>query len=322
MTKKQNIFSDNIDIGFLLFVSTLVVSIYRFGDSENFFDSARYVEIANFFRGDAQLSDLEAPYSYRPLVPFAVSLLPFSIPVGFGIVNTLLIYFSSLVLFTFLKELQFSRKLSTIGSLLFIFSFPTFWYGSVCLTDVAGIFFMLVGIYLIKRGYPLISIVFVTSIGVLARETVILLLPLYLLCDTKRSLNKLFLLAIPLIVLSLVRIYLSPEITVQAWYWWPISLDSTLFNLTRLDMWFTFVLTLGIFPFLILTAYLNKDKWAREMNKEDLIFLRNIFISFSIIPIYAFMSAYFDGRYIWVLYPLLIPLSLLGIPYLTSRFKI
>lgn len=318
---KRSIFSANLEVIFLLFISTLVVSFYRFGNAENFFDSARYVEIANFFRGNAQLSDLEPPYSYRPLVPFAVSILPFSIPFGFGFVNTLFIFLSSLVLFAFLRELQFSRKLSFIGSLLFLFSFPTFWYGSACLTDAAGIFFLLLGVYLIKKGYPLILIVFATSLGVFARETVIVLLPLYILYDMKNSFRKLCLLVIPLIVLSTIRIYFSPKVGSPTWYWWHISLDATLFNLTRLDMWFTLTLTLGIFPFLIYITYLNKDKWIKEMNKKDLIFLRNIFVSFSIIPLYAFIAAYFDGRYIWVLYPAFIPISLIGLPYLISKFK-
>ena len=318
--KRENILSANLEVIFLLFISTIVVSFYRFGDSENFIDSTLYVEIANFFRGNAQLNDLNPPFSFRPLVPFTVSLLPFSIPTGFGIVNTLFIFLSSLVLFAFLKELQFSKKFSLIGSLLFIFSFPTFWYGSACLTDATGIFFMLVGVYLIKKNYPLISIVFATSLGVLAREMVIVLLPLYMLCDAKRSFRKLFLFAIPLIVLSLVRIYFSPKVGVHSWYWFHISWDFVLFNLTRVDMWVTLILTLGIFPFLIIVGYL-KDTWTANIDKEDLILLKNIFISFSIIPGYAFTAAYFDGRYIWVLYPVLIPLSLLGLPWLLSRFK-
>ena len=70
----------------LLFLALVVVCLPRFNRNDRLLggipgragdnDSAHYVAMTEVYRGDRPVLSPEAPFTYRPLVPFVASLLP------------------------------------------------------------------------------------------------------------------------------------------------------------------------------------------------------------------------------------------------------
>ena len=74
-------------------------------------DQRNYLHFVEYFRGEMPLDSCHAPYSFRPLVPFTASLLPFKPMTSIKIVNTFSVILTVIFIFLTLKRLHFDFEL-------------------------------------------------------------------------------------------------------------------------------------------------------------------------------------------------------------------
>ena len=127
-----------------------------------------------------QPGPFSSPYCYRILVPGLVESLPLSVESGFFLQTLFFIWSSALVLFLVLRELGESRFFAWSGVVLFLglnwagkFTIWNFW-----LTDPALFFFGISAFYATVRN-NLAALVIAVTLGVLAKEAMLFVLPLY-----------------------------------------------------------------------------------------------------------------------------------------------
>lgn len=158
-----------------------------------------------------------APFGWRILTPFLARILPFEIHVNFSIIAFVSLWGTAILMYSVLKEMRFEPVLSFVGSLLFIalgwatrYNMYDFW-----LPDPLGFLFLTAALLsLLQKKTFLFSLLL--AIGVLAKESVLFVAPLYYTFNTKRWLDfrlfirSLFVIAPALITLFLVRIAIPP----------------------------------------------------------------------------------------------------------------
>ena len=98
-------------------------------------DVRQYINYTNFFKGQSEKFQVKAPFSYRPLLPFVASKLPFNAMTSINIINIVSLLFAMLILFRILNLYDIDFKYCLLGCSLFVFSFPTFYYGAVGMTE-------------------------------------------------------------------------------------------------------------------------------------------------------------------------------------------
>jgi hypothetical protein len=121
------------------------------------------------------------PYTFRVLTPGLVHLLPFDTATGFAIVTVAALWASAVLLYAFLVRLNLGRWPAAGGVVLFLGSgltirlltTPTYVDGLTYLAELAGFYFLLSRRELLFAATLLV--------GVLNRETILLLAPVYLL---------------------------------------------------------------------------------------------------------------------------------------------
>ncbi|MEO5953306.1 MAG: hypothetical protein ABIQ44_12645 [Chloroflexia bacterium] len=193
----------------IVFFTTLRITrsfpLYNLGTM----DHHRYVMMAEGNPFDFHL----APFSWRILMPALVKLLPFGTEIGFLLITLICLCLSGVLLYYIVRAAGFTYEYSLFGILLF-FSMGwltkqyifDFW-----LPDVPAIAFILAAIYAIYKKHDLLFLVLLT-IGVLAKETVIFVIPLYYSLNALRLfdwplLRRTTLFAIPpAIILILLRL--------------------------------------------------------------------------------------------------------------------
>jgi len=247
------------------------------------------MKLTQYFKGEVPKEVLVTPFSYRILVPWIVSFLPLKISIGFGMVNIAVTYLSLIMLYLLLKEWKFDDNDSFVGTLLYLVSFPMFWYSSAPLVDNMAMLFIIVSLYFFVRNklhYSMIA----ASIGVLAKETTIVLVVLLLIHNYK----KIYWSILPISALIFPRILFSNGVG----FLWNPHFDS-LFSIKTYAS-----ATLAAIPLVPLAWY---------GRKKANTFMKKILAAFILIPLSAFFLVVFRARFIWIIYPALIPMALYGL---------
>jgi hypothetical protein len=273
------------------------------------FDVEQYEKYVEYFRGNKNLADeLEGPFSYRPLVPLLASLLPFEPLTSVNLVNYFFLTLGLIYLIKLLLKLGFNEKEIIIGNLIFIISFPLFYYATSGYIDASLIGIMLISnYYLMTNRYFLFILSF--TIGIFIKETVIVLLPVstvYYLLNEKTKI-KFVKISIPIILYFIVVGVIRNFAPQKEIYVWKPSYEILTYNLLRIKTYITFILTLGI-PGL-LSFYLVLTENRKNVPKEILYPLfTGILFSF-LLWVYSLFAAYSDGRQLWMSYVFAVPLS-------------
>ena len=187
----------------------VLLALYAFG-----------TERAGLFKDDTRHYGLMAddptylarlPYTFRVLTPTLVHLLPFDTATGFAVVTVVGLWLCAAVLYAFLRALEIGPWVSAGGVTLFLFSgattraltTPIYVDPLTYLTELAGFYFLLTRRERLFAGTLLL--------GVLNRETALLLAPVYLLqLRAERRLGRadlprvLLVLGLPLVALAAV----------------------------------------------------------------------------------------------------------------------
>lgn len=283
----------------------------KYGHDDEFIDAYYYQQYAYYFQGEIPWQELNPPYSYRPLTPFLSSLLPWTLPFNFAVVNFIFVLLSYVVLYSYLKEFGFKTTGCYLGLLLYAVSFPMQMYMSIPLSDAGGMVLLFLGMYLIKQQSRWIYLV--APLSVLARETnLVLVLVYFMQKENWKKWISVFML-LPTFVHYFVRQYMSPTQP----YAWVISG----YNWPRVDAYLSWVYSIGLMWIFLYLAYNTQTTWLPRWKQKGYWH----FIVMSSIPlcgllIYSWFVTHFDSRYVMMLYPVLIPLSVIGIQSVT-KFK-
>jgi len=290
--------------------------------SELLEDAGHYIHYVEYFRGINISKPIITPVNYRPFVPFIAAFLPFDPMTAINIINIFSLLLTLFFLNLLLYYLQFSFSLRIIGSLLFIFSFPTFYYGAIGYIDPVLIFFLMLGTYYIlseKWNYLIILLI----IGAFVKETMVILIPVAFISLIYRdySWKKKIILFVILslsffITYQLIRFFIPAP---DSFFWWP-SKDFFFGNIGRLKNWAGLILGFGFPGFISLKAFSLFKKNIPEI-KTWLAPLLTGLLTAMALHFYAVSSALVDGRFIWTSYPFSIPLAVFVIDHMTQKFS-
>jgi hypothetical protein len=271
-------------------------------------DAIRYINMTEYFRGNEKAENLIPPYTTRVLIPFVASFLPFEADTSINVINLICMVLSLFVLYKMLLILNLPDKFVKIGCLLYVFSFTTFYYGTVTYVDAALIFFLFLGSYfIVSENY--FGLLIALTLGTMTKETAILLIPVFVIYSFGKksfTLKSICLILVYVIVVLFLRYIKANDLT----YFWLPSIETTFSNLGRPRTYLSFLLTFGIpgaLSVLLLFYFGGKSLKIAKVNPTLLSG-----IAFSVfLWIYSVMTAYSDGRFIWPSIVFSIPFSML-----------
>ncbi|MEP0861256.1 MAG: hypothetical protein HRF52_07430 [Ignavibacterium sp.] len=274
------------------------------------FDVEQYEKYVEYFRGNTQLvTELEGPFSYRPLVPYLASFLPFDALTSINLINLLVLSLGIIYLIKFLSEIIVAEKFIIIGLIIFIVSFPVFYYTTSGYIDASLIGILLITNYFLFRNkyYQFLISFFV---GIFIKETIIIILPVaavYFLLNDK-SKNKFAKIIFPFLLYSVTIILIRTLAPHKENYVWNPSIEIFNYNIARAKTYLSFILTLGIPG--VLTLFLIFSEKKKNISRELLFPLVTGFLFSVLLWVYSLFSAYSDGRQLWTSYAYTIPLML------------
>lgn len=160
-------------------------------------DVAQYVRLAQ----GVPLEEIPKPYRYRILVPWLASLVPVPgalldgiyevspeklVSLRFGVVNSVALAAAAGCLFALLGLWGFAPSERLIGSLLFLTAFYVVNWATTPMVDAAAYAFLTAALWcaLTQRGPALCAVV---CVGMFAKETLVLSVPLVLLLVRERA---------------------------------------------------------------------------------------------------------------------------------------
>jgi hypothetical protein len=289
-------------------------------------DALAYVQYVKWFRGEDVSRYLHPKQSwpFRPFAPAVASLLPFDPMTSLNILNLVAHLIALCFIYLIILRLGFKYRWRIVGCLIYIFSFPTFYYGAIGYVDPVLLCFLSIGTYLIINE-QWIQLAFVIILGTLVKETIIILIPVsisyFILHGISRKKQAVF---IMLYCLSFIAVYYVAERynpTAKAYIWQP-SLEKLLDNLARPRSYLSFLLSFGFPGVLSLFAIRQLTKSpAQEVFVNLRPFVAGLITTF-VLSMYAMLTAFADGRTIWTSYPFTIPLAIFALCKFVERRKI
>ena len=250
-----------------------------------------------------------APFRYRPLTPVLAAPLPFDAMTAINLVNVAALAAAAMGMWWILAALGATERARTLGCLLFIVSFPTFYYGAIGYVDPLAIAFVMfgTGAVLTDRRWLLLTLL---PFAALARESTVIIIPVAIAWMLARSVPRPAVVAWSLVWLAVfgatvaaVRLGLQADGTNV----WTPSVDLAIQNLSRPRTWLSAALTLGL-PALVLVV---KHRSVRQLPRELQVVLGvGMLLSVAVFA-YAIMAAYADGRFLWPIYVFTVPAAVL-----------
>lgn len=274
----------------------------------NLGDAANYVRFVEAIRGDVEELP-PAPFRYRPLTPVFAAPLPLDAMTALNVVNVLALAASTMGMWWILAALGSPGRLRMLGCLLFVVSFPTFYYGTIGYVDPLAIAFVMfgTGAALTDRRILLLALL---PFAALARESTVIVIPVAIAWMIVRGLPRREVVKWSLVwfaafgaTVAAVRLGLQAEGTNL----WKPSLDLAIENLSRVRTWLSAALTLGV-PALVLVV---RHRSVRRLPSELQVVLGvGMLLSLGVFA-YAILAAYADGRFLWPIYVYTVPAAVL-----------
>lgn len=283
-------------------------------------DAIRYINMTDYYKGTEDPEILIPPYTTRVLVPFIASKLPFATDTSINIINFAAMIFSLFILYYTLVFYKLPTRFIYSGCFLYVFSFPTFYYGTVTYVDAVLLFFLFLSFYFMLTGrifYLIISLM----LGTCVKESMILLIPVFFVNSLLRKdkLSLVFLKTFTLLIIYFLTIYFLHMIKPNNLsYLWIPSYEVFISNVIRPRTFASFILTFGI-PGILSSFFIYyffiKDKSFLKIN---LTLISGLFISFCLWS-YSVISAYSDGRFIWPSIVFSLPMSMIFLKHFLSK---
>jgi len=307
------------DIPYLLFLAAIDAAAIALGFrlyAKLFPDSFKYLLLVQWFRGQLETSDLIAPFSYRPLVPLVVSILPFDPLFGFYIVNSVSLVCLSFLLYLICRHFGFARVPSTIAISLCMMSHPVMGYGTAVLVDTVAMMMIALGALLIVRPHTRMTLWFMIGLTVLSvstRETTAATILAYLFY-TGRKRDAFVLGTVAVATYVLIRWIFSPPDAGIGFVW---SLSLYNFTVRPFDTARMLLLGLGIlFPITVVGAWtIRKASWFEPGPGR---WLWAMGIPMLLVMFSGLFLAHFTSRFVWPLYIAFLPCAVIGVENLVD----
>jgi hypothetical protein len=147
-------------------------------------DSVAYLQMADAHHGGLG-SDM-APFTARWLVPTVAGLLPVDAGVGIQLVNLALLIAGMVSLVLLISNWVRHSATLVVAVVLFSAAVPVLQYASAYLVDAAAVGFVAIGIWAAYR-LPLLAPLAVLAVGVMAKETVLILVAFGITLELMRN---------------------------------------------------------------------------------------------------------------------------------------
>ena len=281
-------------------------------------DSRYYVAYTEYFRGERTTYQLKQPFTFRPMVPFLASLLPFKPMTAINVINIGMLLISLAFLMATIQTLGFSFPYVVVGCALFVISFPTFYYGTIGYVEPGVLALLFAGMYGLERKRWWVFFAAVV-LGILAKETIVLLLPVLVTAAmTSPSDRK----RLCWYTVVFIVIYIGGTVLVRVnapgggTYVWIPSWDHFINNVIRSHAWISPVLSYGL-PALVIVA--GVIGYGRKRSFRVVVWRYRCYVAGAAASlalfVYSITAAYADGRYMWLSYPFTVPLALAVLQY-------
>lgn len=300
-------------IYFLSFILLVLVCLPRFNQNnfwiiknyvgnnghlgEYSIDTQNYIDIIDYYKGEkSNIEKISVPYIYRVLPTFTASLLPFDSLTNLNLLNLFSLLIALWIQLTTLEKLKINRGIISISSFLFVFNFPTFYFGTSGVVDpfLILLFYIILYSIIFKNNILFFSIMLFAA---LSKETTIILIPFYFVFN---GINKeSFFNSMIAFVIFIIGTYLSRNvIPLDSNYVWTMDYENLIFNLGRIRSYFSYIISYSYFlPIIFYFIYLKYYKSKIEYSLITGVILANM------IFIYSFFAAYPDSRLTWTAYP-------------------
>ena len=291
-------------------------------------DAVHYATMVESFRGNANLFDVPSAWRIRILIPLLASIIPGDAYISLNIVNLIFNLLAVFYFHQFLSYFKITPKQQFLGTLIYIFTAPAIVLGFTPLTDSAGMFFIIISLYLYsilikessRNNFKIYIIIGLTiGLGVLARETVIFVIPvivLWKIIDEKIQWKLLiqFIIGIGLIpiFIYLIIVLFIGDISIGS-----ISLQRIIDNFKDLFDERTLA-TIAQLTFLLLIGIYGN--YFPIVKKSKIIWKLILGMACFVIPfIYVFLYLDMSFRFFWAFFIFAIPFFILSIDKLSSK---
>lgn len=288
---------------------------YSDPDFTELWDHYYYIEMATGHPAGERF----APFEYRILNPLLASVLPFEISVNFTILNLAALTFSGVIFYYMLKAADFSKPQSVIGLLFYFslgwavrFNIYDFW-----ITDPLSYAFTAAALWSILTKKDL-AFALLLAAGVLAKESVLFVAPLYYTLNTKKLVDgkvllRFITLTAPAVLMILILRSSIPTTNPQynLPYLWETIGSKRIIQLLKDPADYIPLYTIGSFgvSFFILPFF--------AMKKNLTAFLK--FSPFIALTYLSLLLAYNTERLLVALFPVMTILALYGIQNITDK---
>ena len=308
---------------------------------ETFSDDIAYVDIVKKLRGDNSVEHAQVPYTYRHFSPQIAAKLPFKALTSLNLVNLTSLIFTLFVYIQILTHFKLSYKTIFITLLTYVVSFPVFYYSTTGLVDPTVQMWFAISLFFTLKEKLILAILSLI-IGITAKESAILIIPIITLGFYYKLLNKnsLFtslvkslLFAVGLFGIYFITVYLCRKLSIDQnpSFMWKFDINNIIGNLVRPRAIISSGLSIGLTGILALFSIIKLKKAGYfsynaifKNSHQNLIFNKEInilflgVISFLVFLTYAFFVIRVSGNYYLPLFTFTIPLA--GI-YLQNKLE-
>lgn len=277
-------------------------------------DEVAYAEYVRYFRGHE--AAVYPATSWRPLTPLLAAVLPARPETAINLVNVLALLAVVVVLYRVARRLGAGPGAAWTGAALFVFSFPTFYYGAIGYVDPPALLLTALGLAALLNGRWLLLALWI-GLGAAAKETTLVLfgpiaVHLWHTQPRDRALALLIgLLAVFLAVTAVVR-WNAPG--PDGPLFWAPSSDLLDGNLGRGRAWLSGLLTFGLPGLAAVAVLVDRPLDLRAGRHAPIPWTLAAGMASAVAGwVFAFASAAVDGRTLWPLYVFAAPLVALAL---------
>jgi hypothetical protein len=273
-------------------------------------DAEEYITLVRCFRDEAPPARITAPFAYRLLAPCIAAWFPFEPMTALNVLN-LLCLLAALVLLDFAqKRLGVSPPFRLLGDGMFVFSFPLFYYGTIGGVDPVLICLLAAAVLALVTERWLL-LVGLAAAGTLCKESFVLFVPAaiaYAIASRKHARRQVAAIAGMIIVIAVLA-WLVRSLSPHPVYRWAPSTVRLMRNLRRARCFVAFILSFGIPGLVIVSAAPRVWKDAAPDRRPAMTALLVGSVLSVVLFLFAMVSAYADGRSVWLGYPFAVPLA-------------
>lgn len=283
-------------------------------------DARYFIAYVEYFRGDV-LSDVIRPASnWRLLVPLVASVLPLSPLSAINVTNQLLLLLSLVILYQSMLLVGINKGYVWLGLMLFILSFPTFYYTTIGYIDPGVMFFVSICIYAVL-AQKVAMLILGFTIGFLAKEAIVVVIPFavvyqFMQGKPKKAIGLAILLTVLYVALSyLVRQYAYITPGEKNNLFWVANSSNILLNINRINSLLAPILSLGLVGFL----YALSIKYQTIIKSPLQLATLALVVTAIAMYAFAFITTFADGRPFWLAY---YPMIIVGMIWLQEQQQV